>query len=231
MMKPLGYQIVLYAGENNDADCTEHVTVVTPAEQQEWYGDLQPNLLPFKVTWDAKDTPWVTLNRCAEREIERRLDPEDLILVTGGRANLPLAEAFPEHAVVEWAAGYESVFAKFICFESYAWMHHIYGKHLRHSHGRWYDCVICPVHRLRTPRGSAEGRDGRLREAASEGREAKSEASVWAAPVRGRWPLTNPPSDSHRRLTALAGSLYGSRRLDQRPVQRREDHGCRVARA
>ncbi len=142
MMKPLGYEIILYAGDENEAECDELVTLVTREEQRDWYGEFDLNLIPFQATWASADHTWQTFNSRAIAEIGKRLEPHDQILITAGSAQQLIHQAFPDHIVAEWAAGYESVFAKYVCFESYSWMHHLYGKHLSYNHGRWYDAVI-----------------------------------------------------------------------------------------
>ncbi len=142
MMKPLGYEIVLYAGEENDAQCDELVTLVTREEQREWYGEYDLNLIPFQATWASADHTWKTFNARAIDAIGKRVEPYDQILITAGNAQQAIYQAFPDHIVAEWAAGYESVFARYVCFESYSWMHHVYGRHLSYNHGRWYDAVI-----------------------------------------------------------------------------------------
>jgi hypothetical protein len=142
MMKPLGYQIVLYAGDENEAECAELVTLVSRDEQREWYGPFDLNMIPFQANQGGEGTPWSIFNGRAIEEIGKRVEPDDQILITAGNAQQSIYEAFPNHTVAEWAAGYEGVFAKYACFESYAWMHHPYGKHLSYNHGRWYDAVI-----------------------------------------------------------------------------------------
>ena len=142
MMKPLGYEIVLYAGDENEAECDELVTLVTREEQREWYGPLDLNRIPFQANWSGEGSPWKIFNGRAIAEIGKRVEPHDQILITAGNAQQAIYEAFPDHTVAEWAAGYEGVFAKYVCFESYGWMHHLYGKHLSYNHGRWYDAVI-----------------------------------------------------------------------------------------
>src|SRR5206468_4031029 len=60
-----------------------------------------------------------------------------------GNYQQPIVQAgFAQHAwIVEPGIGYEGVFAPYRAFESYAWMHYVYG--LTHqSDGNWYDAVI-----------------------------------------------------------------------------------------
>src|SRR5689334_24039124 len=69
MMRPLGYEIILYAGDENEAECDELVTLVTREEQREWYGPFDLNLIPFQATWGGEDSPWKIFNGRAIDEI------------------------------------------------------------------------------------------------------------------------------------------------------------------
>lgn len=135
-------EIILYWGDRNDAPVKEHVVLHTEEERKAWYGDLDPNILPAVCgNWDWQDESWRTFNTRAIEELKERVEPHDLILLTGGWASHPIAQAFPNHLVAEWAAGYSGWFAPYVCFESYAWKSHCYGTHNLHD-GRFYDTVI-----------------------------------------------------------------------------------------
>ena len=56
-----------------------------------------------------------------------RATPEDLVLITGGWAQKPVADQLPFLAV-EWAVGYEGIFAPFCAFES-CWIRHLDTAH------------------------------------------------------------------------------------------------------
>lgn len=144
MMTPLGYDIIVYSGKHNDMVCSEHVPVFTMAQQKKWYGTHDPNLLPTVATWDVNAQPWRQMNHRAIAEISERIEPEDVILLLAGRAQQPIAEAFPEFISAEWAAGYDGIFAAYVCYESYAWMHYLYGLTSQNhgGEGRWCDTVI-----------------------------------------------------------------------------------------
>jgi glycosyltransferase involved in cell wall biosynthesis len=58
-----------------------------------------------------------------------------------GTYHKPVADAVTDAWAVEPGIGYEGVFAPYRAFESYAWMHFIYGK-TGQNDGRWYDAVI-----------------------------------------------------------------------------------------
>lgn len=141
MMTDLGYEVIIYAGEENEAVCAEHVTCVTKKQQLRWYGEFDPNTLPTVATFDPEDVQWVAMNERVIQEIEQRIEPEDIICLTMGRSQMVIAQAFPQNRSVEWAVGYEGIFSSFCCFESYAWMHHRYAVNGIND-GRFYDTVI-----------------------------------------------------------------------------------------
>ena len=141
MMREEGFRVVLYWGEDNEAECDEHVPVFSRKEQEGWYGEFDPNRLPAIATWNASDLHWQVLNARSVMEIRKRIEPHDLILSLAGYAHHAVAEAFPAHLTCEWAAGYSGWCEPFVCFESHAWRHHQYGTRGIHD-GRFYDTVI-----------------------------------------------------------------------------------------
>ncbi|GAB2690115.1 glycosyltransferase [Nocardia thraciensis] len=146
MMSSLGHEVYLYAGEENEAACTELITVVSKDDQREWFGEqLLEDGFPF--SWDAEDRHWLITNARIITEISKRKRPRDFICVIGGSCQQPIAAAFPELQTVEFGIGYSGVFAKYRVFESYAWMHAVYGASttipgIMSERGQFYDAVI-----------------------------------------------------------------------------------------
>lgn len=140
MMLAEGYEVILYSGEYNEAECTEHVMLIMEHERREWMGGdgFDTALTPF--LWDINEPYWYTMNHRAIPEILKRADEHDFLCLIGGSCQSPIAQNVPLMAV-EWGVGYEGIFAKYCAFESYAWMHHVYGK-LGIVNGRAYDAVI-----------------------------------------------------------------------------------------
>lgn len=134
------YEVFLYSGDHNDAPCVEHISLVSDAEQEQWYGETDPNTLPSVATWNEADLPWVIFNSRAISEIRKRQMPGDLVLITGGNAQTMIPQGLPGLICCEWAAGYEGIFTPHVCFESYAWMHYLYGQ--MKCDGRMFDAVI-----------------------------------------------------------------------------------------
>jgi hypothetical protein len=141
MMRRLGYRTILYWGEDNEAECDEHVPLYTREEQKAWYGDLDANTLPSRATWNAADVQWRTMNGRAVAEIASRWEHGDLLLILAGLAQERITQALPNYLACEWAAGYEGWHLPYVCFESYAWMNWGYGNR-GIKDGRWYDTVI-----------------------------------------------------------------------------------------
>jgi hypothetical protein len=141
MMKPLGYDVVSYWGDQCEADVAEHVELFTSEEQREWFGDVDANVLPTLPVWDGSETYWQTMTARAILALEERVGENDLILALAGWNQKAIMDAFPWVVNCEWAAGYPGWCSNFVCFESYAWMHHCYGARDIHD-GRNFDTVI-----------------------------------------------------------------------------------------
>ncbi|MCU1642232.1 MAG: hypothetical protein JWN03_2507 [Nocardia sp.] len=175
MMMNLGHEVFLYGGEENDAACTEFVTIVSKAEQAEWFGgnDLYKEL--NNLTWNPYDPHWLTTNERAVTEIAKRKQDRDFIGVLGGSCQKPIADTFPELMTVEFGIGYSGVFANYRVFESYAWMHSVYGARttvpgVMSTRGQFFDAVIPNYYEVEDFPFSAEKDDyflfiGRLVEA------------------------------------------------------------------
>lgn len=133
MMSSLGHQVFLYANEKNEAVCHEHIVTSHFREENGYIPQFSPT-----------NNYFLTMNGVTINELEKRLQPKDFICLIGGTAQKPIADAFPNHMTVEFGVGYGGVFAPYRVFESYAWMHTVYGS-LYGTHeadGRFYDAVI-----------------------------------------------------------------------------------------
>lgn len=142
MMTNLGHEVFLYAGARNEAPCTEHVICISEEDRRKAVGDGHYCMASF----DASLPHWRTFNGNAIRKIGKRIQQQDFICVIGGYSHKAIADAFPSHMTVEFGIGYPGTFAKYRVFESYAWMHTIYGAETRGNphaaDGNWWDTVI-----------------------------------------------------------------------------------------
>jgi len=136
MMKDLGHKVFLYGSSENEAVCDEFI----PCYYKRWspaeYLDA-----PF----DPQADHWVRMNHIAWAEITIRAKDKDFLCLIAGRCQQVLAEKLPYLMAVEFGVGYAGVFAKFKVFESYAWMHTVYGQmagSADRADGNFYDRVI-----------------------------------------------------------------------------------------
>ena len=141
MMGSRGWNITLYSGDKNHATNCEHVSLYTSAEQTRWYGDVDNNNVPSRAgIWDSAREPWRVMNRRAVSEIEKRANPHDILLLSGGCAQKPISDELPYLLSAEYAVGYPGFFSPRACFPSRAWQNYLYGKN--GWDGRWMDAVI-----------------------------------------------------------------------------------------
>lgn len=141
MMKSLGHTVYLYASEDNDAECDELIACITKKEQIETLGNNDWKKTFFNVNWDPNHSSWQIMNGRVIEEMKKRIEEKDFICLIGGNCQMQIAHAFPAHISVEFGIGYRGVFSNFKVFESYSWMHHVYGL-MKQDNGSWYDAVI-----------------------------------------------------------------------------------------
>jgi glycosyltransferase involved in cell wall biosynthesis len=145
MLRRQGHRVVLYGPDAIDCEPDEHVVVTTQADRDRWgFGDgFDTAVTPF--LWDRSQPYWAEPEARLVDALRDRVQPRDIVLPT---TSLQLHACYPvcgtelrNPITAEWAVGYEGVAAPFCAFESYAWMHHVYG--LRGwRNGRAYDQVI-----------------------------------------------------------------------------------------
>lgn len=141
MMKSLGHEVFLYSSEIADDVATEHITCITEKERTDYLGDTHY----VSASFDTTLPHWVKFNSTVVDEIKKRRQPKDFICLIGGIAHKPIADALPDMMTVEFGIGYPGTFAKYRVFESYAWMHTVYGSSNSNPgaiNGEWFDEVI-----------------------------------------------------------------------------------------
>jgi glycosyltransferase involved in cell wall biosynthesis len=140
-LRSLGYRCVVMASEENEIECDEFLTLWTREDQLRWFGENDHHTNFFNITWGVDDPCWVESNLRAIDAIRERIQPNDLIMLIAGLCQKLIADSFPEHKSIEYGIGYQGVFSPFKVFESYAWMHHIYGR-MQTQSGGYFDQVI-----------------------------------------------------------------------------------------
>src|SRR5262249_30639929 len=83
MMTALGWPIVLYAGEANEAPVAEHVVVATRAQQLDWYGEADFDQ-PWTIDWTPAARPWVEMNAAVIAHLRARWRPGDIVCLSSG---------------------------------------------------------------------------------------------------------------------------------------------------
>lgn len=136
MMTAKGHEVILYAGEHSEA-AGELVTCITD-KQQAKFGYKGPEDY-LKIDFNS-DPIWGQFVSNAIREIQNRIKPKDIICLITSEPFRPVMDSFPDNLVVEFGIGYPHTMARFRVFESYAWMHYVYGRGNEDGHD--FDAVI-----------------------------------------------------------------------------------------
>jgi glycosyltransferase involved in cell wall biosynthesis len=115
MMTREGHQVFLYAGENNEAECFEHINC-----------SGKPKSSNFFVP------PWTyeyfkPMNDKIIEEMKKRIKCGDLILQSTSLQSV-VADKFPRISSMEYAIGYGGCKSPCRVFPAEAWRHEIYGR-------------------------------------------------------------------------------------------------------
>lgn len=148
MMKAEGHWVHLYsAGDANEAPCDFWTSCLSEEDRLESLGGQHF----IHASFDNTKPHWQKFNAKVIDTLARdnNLRPYDFICVIGGSAHKPIADACTGNMTVEFGIGYEGTFSDFRVFESYAWMHAVYGhdaackkQRLGGSQEHWFDAVI-----------------------------------------------------------------------------------------
>lgn len=141
MMWLYGYEVILYAGETNDAAVTEHVPLCTREEQKDWFPNYVPERDVFN-DFDPSGKGWSIWNIRAAHEVRERCERGDVLCLTMGTTHRPVAELCSDLFHVETGIGYSGVWAPFRVYESWAWRNYITGRYGPDDTHKAYDTVI-----------------------------------------------------------------------------------------
>lgn len=150
-MMSLGHTVYLYAPEGSNAPCTELIPVMTTEEQYRLLGVTQLVPLTPNVFWPGCKPAFACLNAKTIERIKARQSKKDFICIIGGHSQKDIADALPHLTTVEFGIGYSGTFAKFRVFDSYSWMHTVYGAQdgkddASRVDGKAFDAVIGHLH-------------------------------------------------------------------------------------
>jgi len=139
MLEGQGIPTVVY-GSDVYSHSGAHNVIFDYKDRERWFGKTDYREKVFDH-WDVNDPCWVELNVRSADAIRKIARPGDVIHLSMGYAHEMVARLLPEFRHAELGVGYEASFADFRVFESYAWMHHTYGRQGIND-GRFYDAVI-----------------------------------------------------------------------------------------
>jgi FkbM family methyltransferase len=152
MMTHEGHKVILYAGEENEAECAELVTC-----------SIKPKTNDFFVP------PWTyeyfkPMNDKIIEEMSKRIHDGDIILQSTSLQSV-VADAFPHNISMEYAIGYGGCKSPCRVFPSEAWRHEIYGRDaaargedIHTVMGYSSDCVIPHMFNVdQFPEGKGDG--------------------------------------------------------------------------
>lgn len=139
MLKSLGHEIIFYGAEGSEVECDEFVQVVSKDVLDQTYGDYDWTKEFYKRDW--ADLAHAVFNMNAVKEINKRKKVGDFLFVSMGVDQKPIVDGTQMQLTVEYGVGYDGVFTTHKVFESYAWMHYVYGR-FGAIEGNWFDSVI-----------------------------------------------------------------------------------------
>lgn len=138
MLKSYGHTLYFYGVEGSEVAADEFIEVSTREILEKAYGKYDSSKEFFKH--NPRDLAHRTFNQNTIKAILERKQDQDILLCPMGNYQQPISEAV-NLLTVEPGIGYTGVFSAYRVFESYAWMHYIYGL-LKQDDGCWYDAVI-----------------------------------------------------------------------------------------
>lgn len=143
MMKSLGHVVYHYGAEGSEVECDEHVTIISQAEQEKYFGLWDKDKL-YNLGWTGKEPYWPLTNGRAAAAINQRKQKGDIVCVICGLLNKPLTDAVgPDVSAVEYGIGYTGTYAPFRVFESYSHMHMVWAAQGGFDpNGKFYDSVV-----------------------------------------------------------------------------------------
>ncbi|AYV83911.1 MAG: hypothetical protein Hyperionvirus13_54, partial [Hyperionvirus sp.] len=133
------HTIYFYGHDRSVVACDELIPITNDEILTKYYGKFDKDQLIKYGNLDADGE----FNKKCIFEIGKRKQPKDFILCFWGIGHKEVTDHFSDCIAVEPSIGYPSgsIFAKHKVFESYSYMHYIYGnKNI--TTGEWYDAVI-----------------------------------------------------------------------------------------
>lgn len=139
ILKSYGHTVFFYGVEGSEVPCDKFIPVTTQAFLKQVYGDADRS--KQFITFNPNDVAHQYFTQHAIEAILENKKEQDILLCPMGLCHKAIADAV-NLLTIEPGIGYEGVSpSAYHVFESYAWMHFIYGRdHI--ENGVWYDAVI-----------------------------------------------------------------------------------------
>lgn len=140
----MGHRVFFYGNEGSTVDCDEFIQVLTKDKLTKIIGHrIDLNKFYNQNTSDTKvyNSQYYEFDNNTIKEINKRKSGTDFLLCPYGLGDKVIADSVKIPLTVESGIGYKDTFAPFRVFESYAWMHYLYGLQ-KQENGNNYDCVI-----------------------------------------------------------------------------------------
>ncbi|MDD3796025.1 MAG: glycosyltransferase [Lachnospiraceae bacterium] len=138
MLRSYGHTVYFYGVESSEVACDEFISVLPQSILEEAYGKYDRSRNFFRH--DPNDIANTVFTLNAIKAIQDRKQENDILLCTMGNYQKGIIDGV-NMLTVESGIGYSGVCARHLVFESYAWMHYIYGL-MHRDDGEWYDAVI-----------------------------------------------------------------------------------------
>ena len=138
MMIPYGYEIIEYSNEGSEAQSTEYVPILKSDEFEnlkELYKIEQPNSVA-----NVDSTLYRRFCEVLDAELEKRIQPGDIVAHPFGVAHAYLGAKFPEARHVEIGIGYTQCAFPLRIYETYQWWAWHQGK--EQAAGNAYQWVV-----------------------------------------------------------------------------------------
>lgn len=140
MMTELGHTVYHYGIEGSNPICTENIDVVSKETYEKVHKSYDYKTSGFLYYSETEAQEEFNFNTIVE--IQKRKQPNDFLCFSFGFPQRPIYEAHKDLISTEIGVGFDGSFAPHRVFESYAWMHTIYGKENKLQNPNFYDAVI-----------------------------------------------------------------------------------------
>lgn len=140
MMTDRGHTVYHYGIEGSNPICTENIDVVSIETYEKVHKSYDYREKGFSYYSETEAQDEFNFNTIIQ--IDKRKQPNDFLCFSFGFPQRPIYDAHPELIATEIGVGFDGSFTPNRVFESYAWMHSVYGKEGRLSNPNIYDAVI-----------------------------------------------------------------------------------------